>query len=284
MAFISPMASALSFQFEPSAGILFSELADGSGRCRTDLAGMNSTDLRWQKKMHFLLSSMSVVYVLTTLIPKDGENATVDQIKRRANYQNVESSKKLWDSLEAKYMTEDASSKKFLDDDVAWWVDSGATFHVCKDESTLHMGNESTAWHSKAFKLFVIESNESVSINFNIEIRDAIFDDNRFSSVPRPNLKILNGTEDICGSMVPKEATEEFDEVSDQHSYCFNVKDDPNTFDEAIKSRDVAFWKEAINDEIDSIMGNNTWNEYVALTAAQLQYGGNAIDLPTCLS
>ncbi|GKE80002.1 hypothetical protein Tco_1550002, partial [Tanacetum coccineum] len=26
---------------------------------------------RWQKKMHFLLSSMSVVYVLTTLMPED---------------------------------------------------------------------------------------------------------------------------------------------------------------------------------------------------------------------
>ncbi|GJW12615.1 zinc finger, CCHC-type containing protein [Tanacetum coccineum] len=44
------------------------------------------------------------------------------------------------------------------------------------------------------------------------------------------------------------------DEVSDQHSYCFNVEDDPKTFDEAIKSQDVAFWKEAINDEIDSII------------------------------
>ncbi|GKB59011.1 zinc finger, CCHC-type containing protein, partial [Tanacetum coccineum] len=49
------------------------------------------------------------------------------------------------------------------------------------------------------------------------------------------------------------------DEVSEQHSYCFNVEDDPKTFDEAMKSYDVAFWKEAINDEVDSIMGNNTW-------------------------
>ncbi|GJZ24720.1 hypothetical protein Tco_0562179 [Tanacetum coccineum] len=35
--------------------------------------------------------------------------------------------------------------------------------------------------------------------------------------------------------------------------------DDPKTFDEAMKSQDVAFWKEAINDEMDSIIGNNTW-------------------------
>ncbi|GJW18967.1 zinc finger, CCHC-type containing protein [Tanacetum coccineum] len=49
------------------------------------------------------------------------------------------------------------------------------------------------------------------------------------------------------------------DEVSDKYSYCFNVGGDPNSFHEAMKSQDVAFWKEAINDEMDSIMGNNTW-------------------------
>nr|GEV85233.1 zinc finger, CCHC-type [Tanacetum cinerariifolium] len=62
---------------------------------------------RWQKKMHFLLFSMSVVYVLTTPMPEDGgDNRTMDQ--------NVETSKELWDTLEAKYMAKDASSKKFL--------------------------------------------------------------------------------------------------------------------------------------------------------------------------
>nr|GEY15977.1 zinc finger, CCHC-type [Tanacetum cinerariifolium] len=30
-------------------------------------------------------------------------------------------------------------------------------------------------------------------------------------------------------------------------------------FDEAMKYQDVAIWKEAINDEMDSIIGNNTW-------------------------
>ncbi|GJT92356.1 hypothetical protein Tco_1081201 [Tanacetum coccineum] len=35
---------------------------------------------RWQKKMHFMLSSMSVVYVLTTSMPDDGgENPTIEQ-------------------------------------------------------------------------------------------------------------------------------------------------------------------------------------------------------------
>ncbi|GJR21743.1 zinc finger, CCHC-type containing protein [Tanacetum coccineum] len=149
------------------------------------------------------------------------------------------------------------------------------------------------AEHSKAFRFYVIEPNESVAINSIIESRDAIFDENRFSSVPRPSQRsLVNGTEDSGGSVVlekvtdevvqqpepelrkskrhrtPKDFRPEFqlyliegtrDEVSDQHSYCFNVEDDPKTFDEAMKSQDVAFWKEAINDEMDSIMGNNTW-------------------------
>ncbi|GJW66399.1 zinc finger, CCHC-type containing protein [Tanacetum coccineum] len=149
------------------------------------------------------------------------------------------------------------------DYDVALWVNLGANVHVCKDRcwfktyeslndgSILHMGNESTALvhergcvdlrfssrkivsllnvshvpnirknlvsssergieciflgyaeHSKAFGFSVTEPNESVLINSIIESMDAIFDENRFSLVPRPK---------------------------------------------------------TINDEMDSIIGNNTW-------------------------
>jgi hypothetical protein len=37
------------------------------------------------------------------------------------------------------------------------------------------------------------------------------------------------------------------------------VKEDPNTYSETMASRDVAFWREAVNDEMDSILSNNTW-------------------------
>ena len=37
------------------------------------------------------------------------------------------------------------------------------------------------------------------------------------------------------------------------------VEDDLKTFKEAMTSRDSAFWKEAMNDELDSIMTNHTW-------------------------
>ncbi|GKF94387.1 hypothetical protein Tco_0284087, partial [Tanacetum coccineum] len=65
------------------------------------------------------------------------------------------------------------------------------------------------AEHSKAFRFYVIELNDSVSINSIIESRDAIFDENRFSLVPRPSLRIPNGTEDISGLVVPEEVTKE---------------------------------------------------------------------------
>ncbi|GJT43717.1 zinc finger, CCHC-type containing protein [Tanacetum coccineum] len=405
---------------------------------------------RWQKKMHFLLSSTSVVYVLTTLIPED----------------------ELWDALEAKYMVEDASSKKFhdsnftnykmtdsrpvleqynelleilgrftqhkmnmdeaiqvsciidklplswkdfkhtlkhkkeeltvvelgshlhseeslrvqdsdkpkgnnvagpsvvnmvehknssrnvaklvtlkgiakvlmlatkpmvqaqrvlwMDDDVAWWVDSGATVYECKDRCT-SQGFWGEAMLTACYLLNMVPNKRNKIAPYELWTRkkpnlnylrvwgyrtvvrlldpklknlgergiECIFvgytdhsNAFRFSSVPKLSQRsLVNGTEDFGGSVVSEEVTEkvvqqpepelrkskrnrtpktfgpEFqlyliegtrDEVSDQHSYCFNVEDDPKTFDEAMKSQDVAFWKEAINDEMDSIMGNNT--------------------------
>ncbi|GKB53534.1 zinc finger, CCHC-type containing protein [Tanacetum coccineum] len=89
--------------------------------------------------MHFLLTTFKVVYVLTTPILELVEDATVEAIRIRTKwenddyicrghilngmsdslfdvYTNVKSAKELRDSLESKYMVEDASSKKFLKD------------------------------------------------------------------------------------------------------------------------------------------------------------------------
>ncbi|GKA23536.1 zinc finger, CCHC-type containing protein [Tanacetum coccineum] len=116
------------------------------------------------------------------------------------------------------------------------------------------------AEHSKAYRFYVIEPNESVSINSIIESRDAIFDENRFSSIPRPKDVIPNSVEsqrDDHSDDVPIEGSR--DQVGSQYSYCYSIEEDPRTYDEAMQSRDAAFWKEAIDDEIGSIMENNTW-------------------------
>ncbi|GJZ85563.1 zinc finger, CCHC-type containing protein [Tanacetum coccineum] len=142
------------------------------------------------------------------------------------------------------------------------------------------------AEHSKAYRFYVIEPNDSVSINSIIESRDAIFDENRFSSIPRPKDIIPNSVEsqrDDHSDDVPSETPEprkgkrvrkaksygsDFqlylvegsrDQVGSQYSYCYSIEEDPRTYNEAMQSRDAAFWKEAIDDEIGSIMENNTW-------------------------
>ncbi|CAM8934464.1 unnamed protein product [Rhodiola kirilowii] len=87
--------------------------------------------------MHFLLTNLEVVYVLSTSCPEVGDDAPMVAFRDRNKwenddyitrghiingmsdplfdlYQNVESAKELWDLLESKYMVDDASSVKFL--------------------------------------------------------------------------------------------------------------------------------------------------------------------------
>ena len=92
---------------------------------------------RWQKKMLILLTSLNVAYVISTPKPEEKEDETVEDARKRNKWENDdficrghilngicdslfdiyqfhESAKLLWDSLEDKYMSEDASSKLFL--------------------------------------------------------------------------------------------------------------------------------------------------------------------------
>nr|GEY32046.1 retrotransposon protein, putative, Ty1-copia subclass [Tanacetum cinerariifolium] len=108
------------------------------------------------------------------------------------------------------------------------------------------------AEHSKCY--YVIEPNDYVSVNSIIESRDAIFDEERFTSIPRPRGMIQPSSSKIAEDEV--EGTR--DKTLSQREYCFIIEEDPRTLSEAMASRDVAFWKEAVQSEIDSIMHNDT--------------------------
>ncbi|GJW78404.1 zinc finger, CCHC-type containing protein [Tanacetum coccineum] len=383
------------------------------------LKGIRSNNLLWKVIARLQVISgnhLCVVYVLTTPVPEDGENATVDQMRNKwDNDDYVCRCLVLKDSLEVKYMAEDASSKKFLvsnftnykmtdsrpvmkqynellgilerftqhkinmDEAIQVsriidklhpsWKDFKHTLKHLKEKLTLveldsylrieeslkthdidkpkghnvvgpqlnivnnisksafmstSKLNDSVLWHarlgyvhfkrmqdmsndglilafdmdtekavvrlpdpklktlgergieyifvgyaehSKAFRFYVIESNDSVLINSIIELRDAIFDENRFSSVPRPSLSIPKGTEDIGGSVVPEESTDEVVQQPEPELRKSKRNRTPKDFGpkfqlyliEGTRDEDVAFWKEAINDEMDFILGNNTW-------------------------
>lgn len=49
------------------------------------------------------------------------------------------------------------------------------------------------------------------------------------------------------------------DNILNKMPILLNIEEDPKTFNEAMTSRDASFWKEAINDEMDSILSNQTW-------------------------
>nr|GEX50386.1 zinc finger, CCHC-type [Tanacetum cinerariifolium] len=133
------------------------------------------------------------------------------------------------------------------------------------------------AEHIKAYMFYVIDPNDSVSINLIIKSRDTIFDENRFYSIPRPKDIIPNSDEsqrDDHSDDVPSKITKprkgkrvwkaksygsDFQlylvegsrhQVGSQYSYCYSIEEDPRTYNEAMQSRDAALWKEAIDDEI----------------------------------
>ncbi|GKB74961.1 zinc finger, CCHC-type containing protein [Tanacetum coccineum] len=176
---------------------------------------------RWQKKMHFLLSSMGVVYGLTTRILEDrGDDATVEQIRKRAKWDNDDY---VCRGLILKDFKHTLKHKK----DELTLVELGSHLRIeeslkaavlrLSDPKLKTLGKRGIkcifvgyAEHSKAFRFYVIEPNDSVSINSIIESMDADFDKNRFSSVPRPSQKsMVKGTEDSGGLVVSEKVTEE---------------------------------------------------------------------------
>nr|GEW29954.1 zinc finger, CCHC-type [Tanacetum cinerariifolium] len=403
---------------------------------------------RWQKKMHFLLTTLKVVYVLTTLMPELLKDATVEAIRIRAKwknddyicrghilngmsdslfdvYTNVESAKepvmeqynellriirqytqhglKMDESnsvsMETRRITQVLvvrekglrTNPKTKVDAIAWWIDSGATTRVCKDrcwfktyepvedESFLYMGDDHfvpvhekgsvvleisygksitlfnvlcepklppytpqqngvTERKNRALKemvnsmlsysglnegfcveamlracyllnrvpnkrnkttpyklwFYVIKPNDSVSINSIIESRDAIFNENCFSSIPRPKDIILNLDEsqkddhsDDVPSEIPKPCKGKLVWKAKSYGSDFQlylveasrdqIKEDPRTYNEVMQSCDASFWKEAIDDEIGSIMENNTW------VLSDLPRGCKPLDVKTAL-
>jgi len=138
------------------------------------------------------------------------------------------------------------------------------------------------AEHSKTHRFMVIEPNAYIRVNTVIESIDAIFDEIRFCLIPKPNTHVPTtmtpsdgqGHGDIVeirrSKRIRKEKSFGFDffvnlikgirdSIENEIPYVYSIDLDPNSFKEAIDSQDAPFWKKALQDEMDSIMKNNTW-------------------------
>nr|GEU87948.1 zinc finger, CCHC-type [Tanacetum cinerariifolium] len=82
---------------------------------------------RWQKKIHFLLTTLKVVYVLSTPSPVWFENETLETSRKRMKIVALVRAMMALVQVGLRIL------KSNKDDEVAWWVDSGATSYVCKD-------------------------------------------------------------------------------------------------------------------------------------------------------
>nr|GEZ56591.1 hypothetical protein [Tanacetum cinerariifolium] len=179
--------------------------------------------------MHFLLSIMIVVYVLTTLIPNDGDDATMDQIKKKAKF-----------TLHKMNMDQAIQVSCIIDKLHPSWKDFKHTLKHLKEELTLvELGSHIRIEESLGAK----DSDKPKGNN------DVIFDENRFSSVLRPSLSIPKRTETLVVQWFLKWS-------------LMRLFNNLNLSLEKAKGiglqRMLLYEKKAINDEMESIMGNNT--------------------------
>ncbi|XP_074337415.1 uncharacterized protein LOC141674603 [Apium graveolens] len=162
------------------------------------------------------------------------------------------------------YMSLISKALYVQDDNVAWWIDSGATSHVCKDlrwfedfqpiedGSILKMGNVATKPIKGLGNVKLVFTSGKYEPGSTEDVRGPSEPRRRFrarknkSFGPDFQLYLVEGSRDEV-------------EIKSEYQYYFIIEEDPKTFNEAMTSRDVAFWKEAIQDEMVYIMNNNTW-------------------------
>ena len=118
--------------------------------------------------------------------------------------------------------------------------------------------------NSAAYRFLVIKSeNRLVEVNSVIETKNADFFENIFlwktngqQQVQR-NLRIESS--DPCELKLRRSKRERKETNLGDDFYTFLVDDDPRSYKEAMTSSYAPLWKEALNNEIESIMHNHTW-------------------------
>nr|GEU98557.1 zinc finger, CCHC-type [Tanacetum cinerariifolium] len=112
------------------------------------------------------------------------------------------------------------------------------------------------AENSKAYRFYVIEPNDSISINSIIESRDAIFDENHFSSIPRPK--------DIIPNSVESQRDDHSDDVSNETPEPCKVDKTKKFLSSKFSTKDIG--------EADIILGIKIKRENKGIVITQSHY------------
>ncbi|GJY17369.1 hypothetical protein Tco_0388860 [Tanacetum coccineum] len=176
---------------------------------------------RWQKKMHFLLSNMSMVYVLTTPMPEDeAENPTMEQVRKRVKWDNDDY---------AKYMVEDASSKKNL-------VSNFTNYKMTDSRPVLEQNNELLgllgrfAQHKMNMDESIQEELTMVELGSHLRIEESL----RVQDSDKPKGNNVAGPSVV--NMVEHNNSSRYNDNKGKRK-DHDTKDDPN------KKPKVTYWK-----------------------------------------
>nr|GEW12567.1 zinc finger, CCHC-type [Tanacetum cinerariifolium] len=170
-------------------------------------------------------------------------------------------------------------------DAIAWWIDSGATTYVCKDRcwfktyepmedgSVLYMGDDHFApiygKGSVVLEFSSVKSNTLFNVlyvpklqvelhqNDLIKILRTDRGDEYYDPVFLQSVGIIHET---TAPYTPKQngVAERKNKALKEMVNSMLSYSDPRTYNEAMQSRYAAFWKESIDDEIGSLIENNT--------------------------
>ena len=94
-----------------------------------------------------------------------------------------------------------------------------------------------------------------------IESRDVIFFENIFPWKNKLSKPVIESSSkiDIVDDHVRKSKRNRRAKDFDVDFYTFLLQNEPQTYNEAMTSFEVSFWKEDVKDEMDSLISNKTW-------------------------
>ncbi|KAK3030201.1 hypothetical protein RJ639_038711 [Escallonia herrerae] len=257
----------------------------------------NSNFGLWQDKVKFLLTALRIVYILNCEpLLEPGDNASENEKKewQRRNddevmcrshilnalsdrlynfYKSFDSAKEIWKALEYKYKVQEEGTNKFL-------ISEYNDFTMLDGIPILHQVHELQDIANKiceldgklpeSFQIGMIIA--KLPPSWKVYRKKLLHREKKFTLEKiqkHLHIEEESRNRDKTGEVEFNYKVNYIDAASGKSFHALQVKKEDNidvkTYTEAVTSRDATFWKEAINDEIDSIVLEKPKGSYVTV-------------------